>query len=153
MKIETKFFGPKEVDPKEFINFNHGLPGFENTHQYIILEYGEDSPFLVMQSIETPGLAFLIIGLDQLVPDYSIEINDEVVAELRIKQPEDVIIYAIINVPGELSKATVNLAAPVVINGQTKLGKQIILNNPAYSLKHPLIAPNPSEASVKAVVK
>lgn len=153
MKIETKFFGLKEVDEKEFINFEHGLPGFEDTRQYIILKYGDDSPFLVLQSIEKPGLAFVMLRLEQIMPGYSIEISDEVVAELQVKKPEDVTIFAFLTVPGELAKATVNLAAPVVLNTQTKLGKQIILNNPAFSLKHPLFAPNQSEAVVKTAVK
>ncbi|MCL6589533.1 MAG: flagellar assembly protein FliW [Firmicutes bacterium] len=139
-KIETKFFGVQEVDETNFITFNHGLPGFENTRQYLITRYSEDSPFYVMQSVEQAGLAFILIGIGQVVPDFSFDLSEEAVAELKLARPEDAEVYLIVTIPGKLEQATVNLAAPVVINGKELLGKQIIFNHPAYSLKHPLFS-------------
>lgn len=138
MKIETKFFGTQEVDEKEFIHFNHGIPGFESERRFLITEYGPGSPFLVMQSIEKPSLAFILIGLGDVMPGFAIDIGEEVTAELKLEKPEDTLVYVIVSIPGELTDATVNLAAPLVINTRMKLGKQIILNNPAYGLRHPL---------------
>jgi flagellar assembly factor FliW len=149
MKIATKFFGLTEVDEQEFINFSHGVPGFENYRQYIIRNYKEQSPFLVMQSTEKVDLAFILIGLEQIVPGYSIALPDEVVAELKVSRPEEVIIRVIVTLPEDLHKATVNLAAPIVINMQTKLAKQIILNNPDYGLKHPLFATENEKEALK----
>jgi flagellar assembly factor FliW len=142
MKIETKFFGTQEVDEKEFINFNHGIPGFENDRRYWITPYGPESPFMVMQSVEKPNLAFVLIGLGDVMPGYSIDLGEEVTVELKFKKPEEAMVYAIVSIPGELAKATVNLAAPLVVNTEAKLGKQIILTNPAYGLRHPLFASN-----------
>ncbi|HEX3045607.1 MAG TPA: flagellar assembly protein FliW [Bacillota bacterium] len=137
-KIETKFFGVQEVDETNFVTFNHGLPGFENTRQYLISRYSEDSPFYVMQSVEKVDLAFILIGFEQVVPDYSFDLSEEAVTDLKLTQPEETVVYLIVTIPGELENATVNLAAPVVINSKELLGKQIIFNHPAYSLKHPL---------------
>ena len=147
MKIETKFFGAQEVDEKEFINFYHGIPGFENERRFFITEYSTGSPFMVMQSVEKPNLAFILIGFGYCVPGYAIDLGDEITAELKLETPEDAMVFAIVSIPGELADATVNLAAPLVINTKARLGKQIILNNPAYGLRHPLFAQNKAETA------
>jgi flagellar assembly factor FliW len=140
MKIETKFFGSQEINEENIITFEHGIPGFENFHQFIISSYNDDSPFLVMQSVEKSDLAFILIELVNIVPGYAIDLSNELAAEIKLEKPEDAVVVTIVNIPGELSRATVNLAAPIILNSKVKLGKQIILNNPAYGLKHPLFA-------------
>ncbi|HBE79152.1 MAG TPA: flagellar assembly protein FliW [Firmicutes bacterium] len=152
MKIATKFFDVIEVDEKEFINFNHGIPGFEDFHQYIIKRYKDQSPFLVMQSIEKADLAFILIEMEQIVPGYSIDLDDSIVAELQLNKPEEAIVRVIVTLPEDVSKATVDLAAPIVINFKTGLAKQIILNNPMYSLKHPLFATENAKEAACTVI-
>lgn len=140
MKIATKFFGSLEVDEKDFITFGHGIPGFEKFHRYMIRNYRDQSPFLVLQSVEKADLAFILIELEQIVPGYSIDLSDEIVEELKLSAPEEAVVRVIVTLPEDVRQATVNLAAPIVINFKTGLAKQIILNNPEYSLKHPLFA-------------
>lgn len=140
MKIATKFFGSIEVDEKDFITFGHGIPGFEKFHRYMIRKYRDQSPFLVLQSVEKADLAFILIELEQIVPGYSIDLSDEIVEELKLSAPEEAVVRVIVTLPEDVQQATVNLAAPIVINFKTGLAKQIILNNPEYSLKHPLFA-------------
>ncbi len=140
MKIATKFFGSIEVEEKDFITFGHGIPGFEKFHRYMIRNYRDQSPFLVLQSVEKADLAFILIELEQIVPGYSIDLSDEIVEELKLSVPEEAVVRVIVTLPEDVRQATVNLAAPIVINFKTGLAKQIILNNPEYSLKHPLFA-------------
>lgn len=140
MKIETKFFGTQEVNEENIINFEHGIPGFENFHRFIVSNYNDNGPFLVMQSVEKADLAFVLIALENIIPGYSIDLSNELAAEIKLEKSEDAAVVAIVNIPGELAGATVNLAAPIILNTKVKLGKQIILNNPAYGLKHPLLA-------------
>ena len=140
MKIETKFFGAVEIDEAQIVEFAHGIPGFENDHQFAVLKH-DDSPFHVLQSVKRAELAFIIIELGKVVPDYEIDLPDEVVAELKLEKPEEALVCAIVVLPSDISQATVNLAAPLVINVKEKRGVQIILNNPAYGIKHPLFSP------------
>ncbi len=140
MKIATKFFGSIEVEEKDLITFGHGIPGFEEFHRYMIRKYRDQSPFLVLQSVEKTDLAFILIELEQIVPGYSIDLSDEIVEELKLSAPEEAVVRVIVTLPEDVQQATVNLAAPIVINFKTGLAKQIILNNPEYSLKHPLFA-------------
>lgn len=155
MKIETKFFGTVEIAETEVIYFGHGIPGFEDQRQFVILKQNSDSPFLVMQAQESTQLALIVIPLEQVVPDYDFDLPDEAVKELNLTAPADAAVYAVVVLPQDISKATVNLAAPIVINTKARLGKQIILNNPAYGLKHPLFAATKTEPceKTKAAVK
>ena len=150
MKIATKFFGSIEVDEKDFITFGHGIPGFEKFHRYMIRKYTDQSPFLVLQSVEKADLAFILIELEQIVPGYSIDLSDDIVEELKLSTPEDAVVRVIVTLPEDVRQATVNLAAPIVINFKTGLAKQIILNNPEYSLKHPMFAANGEKEVLQA---
>jgi len=140
MKIETKFFGAVDIDEAQIVQFPHGVPGFEKERQFAVLKH-DDSPFYALQSVERAGLAFIIIELGQVAPDYEIDLPDEVVAELKLEKSEEALVCAIVVLPADIKQATVNLAAPLVINVKEKRGVQIILNNPAYGIKHPLFAP------------
>ena len=139
MKIETKFFGAVDIDEAQIIEFPHGIPGFENEHKFAVIKH-DDSPFYVLQSVERAGLAFIIIELGKVAPDYEIDLPDEVVAELKLEKPEEALVCAIVVLPADIKQATVNLAAPLVINVKEKRGVQIILNNPAYGIKHSLFS-------------
>lgn len=149
MKIETKFFGPVDIDETEVVEFAHGIPGFENHRRFVVLKH-DNSPFHVLQSVEQAGLAFILIELGKVVPEYEIDLPDEVVAELKLKKPEEAFAYAIVVLPADISQATVNLAAPIVINIKEKRGTQIILNNPAYGIKHPLFSQVREEKKLKS---
>ncbi len=153
MKLETKFFGEIEVNELEIINFNRGIPGFENEHQFMILKQNAESPFFILQAVTNPQLALIMIDLEQVVPGFSVELPDEIVVELKLTKPEDAVAYAIVVLPADISQATVNLAAPVIINIKEKQGKQVILNNPAYSIKHPLFSKVNGEVGLKTVSK
>lgn len=152
MIIETKFFGPKEIDASEMITFKQGIPGFENLHRYVLLKYRNDSPFLIMQSVDSGELALIVIPLVTVVPNYSIDLSDDVAAELKLAKPEDAAAVAVVVLPADIAQATVNLAAPIIINQQEHLAKQVILDHPAYGLKHPLFQAEAEPDTRKKVV-
>ena len=153
MIIETKFFGPVEVNENEVITFKQGIPGFENFHRYAILQYKDGSPFHILQSLEKVNLAMVIVELATVLPEYSFDLADEAVAQLNLARPEDATVVVVVVLPEDITKATVNLAAPIVINQATKLAKQIILEHPAFSLRHPLFNEKPVSLERQAAAK
>lgn len=153
MQIETKFFGLREVAEDDIITFEHGIPGFEDNHDYTIMQYKEGSPFFVLQSLQLPDLALILIEFSQISPGFSFDISDDDVTELGLTDAANAITYAVAVLPADISKATVNLAAPIIICNQTKKAKQIIINNPAYSLRHPLFDMQEPMANKKTAVR
>lgn len=140
MRVKTKHFGDIEVDEKQIIDFPEGLPGFEDTFKFtLVSSEDKDSPFQWLQGIDNPQLAFVVINPTVFKPDYDIEIRDEEVADLKIKDINKVLVYSIVVVPEEISKMTANLKAPVLINTENMRGKQVILDRGEYKTKHFII--------------
>ena len=138
-KVYTSRFGEIEVDENKIVYFKDGIPAFEEEHEFIILPYDEESPYYFMQSLNKPDLAFLLTIPEIFFPEYSAEIDDETVEELKIGDAEKVLVYALITIPnGSVRYMTANLLAPIVINIENMQAKQIVMDKSNYTTKHRL---------------
>ncbi|NLW27382.1 flagellar assembly protein FliW [Acetivibrio saccincola] len=140
MLLKTKHFGEINIDEKKIINFEDGIPGFENEKRFIVLYEGDDkSPFRWMQSIDNPDLAFAMVDPIMIVPDYDGEIPKEAVEKLEIEKPEDIMVLSIVVVREEVEKISMNLKAPIIINTKNNKGMQVILDTDRYSVRHYIV--------------
>lgn len=139
MILNTKHFGSIEINEKGIIIFEQGLPGFQDAKQFVVL-YGQsdDSPFCWLQSVDDPALAFAMVDPNAIVPDYNVNIDDDIAQQLDIEDPKDVIYYAIVVVPEDISQMTANLKAPIVINLRSRKGMQVIMDSSAYDIRYPV---------------
>ena len=138
-KIETLRFGEITIDENKVIHFDRGIPAYSSEREFVIIPYNSESPYLFMQSIKSPDLAFFITSPYIFFPDYEFEISDDVVAELGLESPDDVLTYVIITVPGgSVRDMTANLLAPIIINARTMKAKQNVIENSSYTTKHRL---------------
>lgn len=133
MKIQTKFFGQIEIDTNSIINFEHGIPGFEDLKEYILLGIDDNENLKCLQSIKEIHVCLLMISPWMYFKDYEIQLSDEEINELKIKNEHDVAIYNIIK--NNDDKITVNLLAPVVINVINNRAMQIILSESKYNIR------------------
>ena len=138
-KINTMRFGEIEVEDDKVVHFKKGIPAFEDEHEFVIIPYDEESPYYFMQSLKSPELAFLITTPFIFFPEYSIEVDDDTMAELNIKNSEDVLLYSIITIPnGSIRYMTANLLAPLVLNIENMQAKQLVMEKTKYTTKHRL---------------
>ncbi len=137
MQIETKYFGMVDIDENAIVDFPEGLPGFENEKRFILLSSGvEAAPFVWLQSVENSELAFVMTDPMVLMENYTVDVDDSEVEVLEVKDSKDVFIYSILVIPEDISKMTANLKAPILINSASKKGKQVILDNEEYLVRH-----------------
>jgi flagellar assembly factor FliW len=138
MVLETKNFGEVEIKEEDIIFFEYGIPGFESMTKFVILGKTDspDDPFLWLQSTENPNLAFVIMNPRDLVFDYEAEIDMFTANLLKIKDENDALIYCIVTVPQDISKISINLKAPIIINAKDNRGCQVVLENEKYKFKH-----------------
>ena len=137
MKLHARSFGEIEINEEDILTFPDGIPGFEDSKRYIIINNpDEENPFDWLQSVDNGDLAFVIINPFFVKPDYDIVIPESALEKLKIKDESDVALYSIVVVPEKLENMTVNLAGPIIINVREKLGKQIILDDNRYTTKH-----------------
>jgi len=139
MLVKTKHFGEIDLDENKVITFEDGIIGFEDCKRYTILynsEEGERSTISWLQSLDTPELALPVISPLSVMADYNPIIEDDVLQPIGELTEENVIILLTLSVPSDITRMTVNLKAPLVINADTKKGCQIIAENPDYVIKY-----------------
>lgn len=137
MKMNTRHFGEIEFKDEAIITFKEGIPGFKELTKYIIIEDPEET-FIYLQSVEDEKLSFVTINPYILKKDYSINIKQSYIESLGGGNPEDLVVTVIANVQDEFEHSTVNLVAPIIIQSETKLGMQVILEETKYTTKHRL---------------
>ena len=133
MKVKTKFFDEIDIDAKTIINFDEGIPGFEDYKNYLVLDIDEKSGLECLQSTENMDVCLILISPWDYINDYKIELSDEELKELGILKQEDVDVFNVVTIKKD--KITANLTAPIVINTLNMKGKQIILSNSKYELR------------------
>ena len=138
MIVQTAYFGELEIDESQIIHFEHGIPGFEEEKQFILQSIEEDSGFQVLQSVQTPELSFVVLNPYSVVIGYSFDLEESTVHALQLQEEKDVSVLAIVTLKETLAQSTVNLKAPIIVNTKNNLAKQVILNDDAYAIRHPL---------------
>lgn len=139
MKIQTSRFGSLDVSDETLLLFPFGLVGFPSCRRFVVLDAGEDSDYQWFQSVDEPSLAFVIIEVNLLQPEFQIDVPEEGLAELDMNVTDPRAILAVVTIPsGEPNQASANLRAPLVVNLRTRKGKQVILHE-SIPLRYPLI--------------
>ena len=143
-EVRTTRFGDLEtvsVSEDAIWTFPDGLPGFERHTTFALMEHERLEPFMWLQSVEDPMTGFLVIEPALLVNDYSFDLGDPDVELLGLSDDVQPRVLAVLVVPGDVRAMTANLQAPLVINPATRLGKQVILTDERFSLRHPVFGP------------
>ncbi|MTI69501.1 MAG: flagellar assembly protein FliW [Firmicutes bacterium] len=136
MKINTKYLGEVEIEKEKIINFKKGLLGFETLKEYVILNIPNNEAFQCLQSIKDPKVVFIITNPFLFFKDYDIKIDDEELKKIKITNNKELLLYSIVTIPKDIKKMTANLLAPIVINIDKRIAKQIVLENTNYKTKH-----------------
>ena len=137
-KIKTKAFGEIEVDDRQRLNFPEGIFGFEEQHEFWLIEQ-TDSPFYWLQSAADSTLAFITIHPDSFMPDYELSILEEEYKTIKLKSDDDLICLLIVTIPTKPEDMTANLLGPIVINKKENVGKQAISLRQDYSTHYKIL--------------
>ena len=135
----TKAFGVRELDDRQRIRLPFGLLGFENLHDFALLD-AEQAPFYWLQSLEVVEIAFVLIDPRVFRPDYAPGVDAAELAEIGLEKPEDALAFAIVTIPEEPRGMTANLQGPLLVNRETRVGRQCISNDPRWQVRHSILA-------------
>ncbi len=136
MNIKTTRFGQLEVNPNDVITFSEGLLGFENLKKYFVVDPGDSTLILWLQSTEDDKVAFPIIEPKIFKPDYIAKLLPADLNGLELDSLQTAKLYSILTIPANVTEMSANLKAPVVVNSAKKVGKQIVLQDSKLSVKH-----------------
>ena len=143
MKLNTARFGEIDIEENRIFNFVMPIIGFDMLHKFIILDPNKDTLFKWLQSIEDPALAFPIISVSALNLDYTIDLPDNIVETLDIKNVESLLVMNITSIPQENPKGTtINLLAPLIFNLDNQNAAQVVLSGSGYDISYPMFKEN-----------
>lgn len=143
MLLETRYFGEINIEEDRIISFDEGLPGFEDKKKFVILsnyDTEEPVPFMWMQSVEDPNLAFVVSIPFYLRPDYEFDVPGQVCDTLGLSAPEQAGVYSICRISGSMDSMTFNLKSPIVVNVENRKAVQVVLSDTRYTT-HEIIRP------------
>ena len=138
MKIKTTRFGELEVDKKDVITFKEGLLGFDNLTKFFVVDPGDQTLILWLQSAEDAGTAFPMIEPKIFQPDYSVKLLPAELISLELEGLNDASIYTILTIPQVVTEMSANLKAPIIINNKTKVARQIVLQDSKLEVRFPM---------------
>lgn len=139
MNISTVLFGEIQIQQQDIIQFPLGIPGFPEEQRFVLLPVA-DTPFYSLQSV-TNKIHFIVMNPFQLFKDYEFQIPDPIIEFLELDGPETVQTWVIVTLREEISQSTANMQAPIIINSQTRKGRQLVLNQ--YVIRQPIFTPTP----------
>jgi len=138
MLIKTKFLGEVEIKEEELIVFLDGIPGFEESRRFILLDIPENDFFKVLQDVDQEFISFIVADPWKFMQEYEIDVPDAELLKINIRKKEQIAIMNIVTLSDVFEKSTMNLLAPIIMNTENRIGRQYVLNNVSYTTKHPL---------------
>jgi len=126
MNIETTRFGAVEVEPQDVLDFPGGLLGLEDCRRWVLLADVENDALGWLQCATHAEYAFAVVCPRRFVADYQVRVSRGELSPLLLEDVRQAQVLAIVG-KGERG-ITLNLKAPVVINLEQRLGRQVITN-------------------------
>lgn len=139
MNINTKYHGIKQYNEEDIITFKKGLPGFENLTKFILFPIEDVAVFNILHSIENEEIGLIVTSPFNIDKNYEINLSFDLTEELEIEKETDVLLLNTVTLNSKLENITVNMKAPIILNIVKGQGRQIILDDGKYLLKHPLV--------------
>ncbi len=141
MKIDTRIFGEIEIDDEKVLTFENGIIGFPDMKHFVLIhdeEKGTNAGIRFLQSVEEPGFAMPVMDPLVVKPDYDPEVDDELLKSAGNVTAENILVLVTVTVPSDLTKMSVNLQGPLVINVEEHKACQIIVESGNYPVKFPI---------------
>ena len=143
MQCRSTRFGVSEVPSESVLTFPSGILGFPDCRRYVILDHDTDAPFKWLQSLDEPGLAFVILDPASFHPEYTVQVPNEALLEVKGGDNDELVVSVLLTIPSsDPTGITANLRGPLLMNPRTKLCKQLILSD-SYPTRFPLFANMP----------
>ncbi len=124
MRFTTTRFGRIDVDTGDILRFPSGLPGLEDCREWALLADATNDALGWLQSTSRPDVAIAIVSPRRFVPDYQARIPRSELSPLALADMRDAQVVVVVGQNGK--GLTLNLKAPIVINLDTRMGRQVV---------------------------
>lgn len=144
--------GPLVIARDKTIHFPRGIIGFENLHEFALVEFKPGTPFHFLQSLEMPNLGMMLADPFSFLPAYEIRLAAAEERILNVQNLDDLVVLVSVTVPrGNPEGTTLNLSGPICVNVRERVGlqsPQVDLHLPARVLLKDLGEPERRTANL-----
>lgn len=140
MKVTTKVFGEITVDDDKIITFPQGIVGFPDLTQFALIHDSEKGNETIhwLQSLQETAFAMPVVDPLLIRDDYNPEVEDELLKQLGTLNQDEMLVLVTVTVPKDLTKMSVNLKGPIIINSAERKAVQVIVEGDDYQVKYPI---------------
>lgn len=137
MNVETRDFGPIEIEPQDVISFVQPIYGFDQYQRFVFLYDQHNSHIVWLQSVEEKNICFILVRPEVVRRRYE---PDSLPAESRDLLGEGELTFWLVTVvASQFADSTVNLKSPIVVNAAAGRAVQVILEED-LPIRHPLVS-------------
>jgi len=134
--VHSVLLGEIALRADELLTFPVGLYGFEACRAFALVSAGRENLWW-LQSADRPELVFLLADPFQFFPGYEIDVPP---AELgHVSEGATPLVLVIVTLPAARGESpTANLRAPILVDAERRVARQIVLPDETLSLTAPL---------------
>lgn len=138
--VDTRL-GPISVHPKAIIDMPQGPLGFARHTRFALADLPNPdlARFKLLQSMADPAVTFVVAPVQVDGGPIARSDLDEACLGAGLASP-NLLVLLIVTVRHEPTgiSLTANLRAPVIIDVRKRVGRQVVLMNQSYAVRHPL---------------
>jgi flagellar assembly factor FliW len=109
------------------LHIPEGMLGFSRLTRYVLADEEGLRPFLRLQCLDDPNLAFPVVDAQLIDKDYFQLLPHKELASLKIRNRSELLVLVVTILRPAPGESSVNLKAPLLINPALMIGRQIIL--------------------------
>ncbi len=140
MEAKTRVFGDIIIDDDKVLTFAQGIIGYPELRRFALLHDMEQETVILrwLQSLEDPDFALPVINPLLVREDYDPVVEDSRLESLGALDQENLLVLVTVSMPEDLTKMSVNLQGPIIINSLSCKGCQLIVEGEEYPVRYPI---------------
>jgi flagellar assembly factor FliW len=148
--IDLPRFGECTFAESEVVRFPWGLPGFAALRRFLVLSVDETDGYIWLQSLDDLSVALPLCDPWSIFDDYEAPLPQYAKQSLGIERADCFCVLCVLVARPGTGETTINLLAPIIINLESRIGRQVTLENQRYSVRTQVTA---RTVSAKEVVQ
>ena len=124
MQIATTHFGPIDIEIDDILLFPSGIVAFEDCRHWVLISDEENPALAWLQSVSRSEVALPVVSPRRFTTDYAVHITRGQFLPLECSQFDQLYVLTVVSQSDD--DLTLNLKAPLIINLDRRLGRQVI---------------------------
>ena len=124
MKIASTRFGALQVEDRDILTFPHGLIGLADYTEWLLLADGKNAQVAWLQAMDSPEIAVPVVNPKHYAPSYQVRLAADELRAVGLEDTSDLTVLGVVSKDGP--SLTLNLKAPIILNLDRQVGRQII---------------------------